>query len=488
MIYSDILIVGAGVVGCAVARELSRYEASITVLDRACDVAEGATKANTALVHAGFDAKPGSLKAITNVRGAAMFQDLCDELGVSFGRNGALVVGFEESDRQVLEDLLQRGKENGVDGLEIISGKEALELEPNLNPEICCALNIPSAGITSPYELTYALADNAAVNGARFRFNQEVTSVSRGKDGLWHVLTNQGHFTAKIFINCAGEQGAVLHNMISDEHLEIIHRRGQYYLLDRMQPLPFIRTVFQCPTKMGKGVVVSPTVHGNMIIGPTAEDIEDGQDVSTTAEGLNSVVERASLTWPGMPLRSCITNFSGIRAHEKGDDFVIGAVKGAEGAYEAIGIESPGLSAAPAIGEMLSELIVEKEDLKKKYNYTTALKCPKPFNEMSAEEQAKAVEQNPLHGNIICRCETITEEEIRRAIRRPVGATTVDGVKRRARAGMGRCQGGFCSPRVIEILSEELNLPKTEITKGGGQSYMLTGNITDALKGVENNA
>lgn len=483
--YTDILIIGAGVIGCAVARELSAYEASITVLDRACDVSEGASKANTGLVHAGFDAEPGSMKAKTNVRGAAMFQDLCKELGVPYVQNGALVVGFNEEDRLVLEGLLKRGEDNKVAGLKILSAKEALKLEPNLNPNISYALSIPSAGITSPYELTFALADHAAVNGVSFQFNQEVKNLNLDEDGLWRVTTNQGEFTAKILINCAGEQSAVLHNMISAEPLHIIHRRGQYYLLDRIQPVPFERTVFQCPTKMGKGVVVSRTVHNNMIIGPTAEDIEDGQDTSTTAEGLKTVVEKSCLTWPGLALRSTISNFSGIRAHEKGGDFIIGEVNGAKGAYEAVGIESPGLSAAPAIGEMLRGLIVKKEGLQKKASFVPPIKRPKPFNEMTVEEQAKAVEENPLHGHIVCRCEVVTEEEIRQAIRRPVGATTLDGVKRRVRAGMGRCQGGFCSPKVIDILSEELNLPKTKITKGGGQSYLLTGNITDALKGEE---
>ena len=480
--YTDKLIIGAGVTGCALARVLSRYEGSLTVIDRGCDVAEGASKANSGIVHAGFDAHPGTLKAKLNVEGAKMYPALSKELGVSYGQPGALVIGFTEDDRATLNKLLKQAEENDVPGCRIIEREEVLAMEPNTNPEVLCALHAPTSGLTSPYEMTFALADHAALNGAEFHLNTEVTNVTKGEDGLWHVETTKGEYTCKVLINSAGVGSAKIHNMMSEDKLTIINRRGQYYLMDRMSPLPFYMTMFQCPTKMGKGILVSPTVHGNLLLGPTAEDIPDEQDVSTTAEGLATVMAKAKLTWPGASPRGTITNFSGIRAHEANGDFVIGAVKGAENAYETVGVESPGLSAAPAIAEMLGDIIAKEQGLVKKAEYKPALKREKPFHAMTTAERAEAVKKNPLHGNLVCRCEVVTEAEIREAIRRPVGATTIDGVKRRTRAGMGRCQGGFCSPRVAEIIAEELNLKMTDITKAGGKSFLLTGTIGDALK------
>ena len=268
--------------------------------------------------------------------------------------------------------------------------------------------------------------------------------------------------------------------MMCENQLNIIARRGQYYLMDRVGESPFKMTIFQCPTKMGKGVLVSPTVHGNLLLGPSAEDIPDERDVSTTADGLAFVLEKSRLTWPAASVRGTITNFSGIRAHEEKGDFVIGSA--GENAYETVGIESPGLSAAPAVGEMLGQLIAKEQNLQAKSAVVPAPQRKKPFHEMNDQERAEAVQEDPLYGNLVCRCEVVTEAEIRAAIRRPVGATTIDGVKRRTRGGMGRCQGGFCSPRVAEILAEELGIPVTQVTKSGGDSYLLTGSIGQALK------
>ena len=477
----EILIIGAGVTGCAVARVLSRYEADITVIDRGMDVAEGASKANSGIVHAGFDAKPGTLKARLNVDGARMYPALCEELGVPYSQPGALVIGFTEEDRTTLENLVKQAELNDVEAY-LIEREEILKLEPNTNPEVLCALHAPTSGLTSPYEMTYALADHAAVNGVRFCLNEEVEGVVKGQDGKWHVTTDKGERTCDILVNCAGVGAATIHNMMSGDLLRIIDRRGQYYLMDRMAELPFKMTMFQCPTKMGKGVLVSPTVHGNLLLGPSAEDIEDELDTATTADGLRFVLEKSRLTWPKASPRGTITNFSGIRAHEAKGDFVIGAVKGQEKAYETVGIESPGLSAAPAIGEMLGNMIAEEQGLVRKAGIIPAIRRSKPFHAMTTEERAEAVKQNPFNGNLVCRCEVVTEAEIREAIRRPVGATTIDGVKRRTRAGMGRCQGGFCSPRVAEIIAEELGIPLEQVTKCGGSSHLLVGNIQDAMK------
>lgn len=478
---TDILIIGAGVVGCALARVLSRYDASVMVLDRGSDVAEGASKANSGIVHAGFDAHPGTLKAKLNVEGAAMYPALCEELGVPYSQPGALVIGFSEENRKTLENLVRQGDENGVPGVRLIEREEILNLEPNTNPDVLCALYAPTSGLTSPYELTFALADHAAMNGVVFRLNECVVEVRKEDDGLWHVRTTTGEYVCRVVVNCAGVGSAAIHNQMSEEKLTIINRRGQYYLMDRMDPMPFKMTMFQCPTKMGKGVLVSPTVHGNLLLGPSAEDIADAFDVSTTAEGLAFVLGKSRLTWPKASTRGTITNFSGIRAHEAKGDFVIGAVKGVKNAYETVGIESPGLSSAPAIAEMLGEQIAREQGWEKKTVYHPALKRSKPFHAMTTEERAEAVRTDPLNGRLVCRCEVVTEAEIRAAIRRPVGATTIDGVKRRTRAGMGRCQGGFCSPRVAEILAEELGIPLTEVTKCGGESKLLVGTIGEAM-------
>lgn len=476
----DVMIIGAGVTGCALARVLSRYEGNMAVIERGYDIAEGASKANSGIVHAGFDAKPGTMKAKLNVEGAKMYPALCKELGVPYAEPGALVIGFNAEDRETLQKLVKQGEENGVEGVRLLEREEVLKLEPNTNPEVTCALYAPTSGLTSPYEMTFALADHAAVNGVRFLLGEEVTAVEQNADGLWQVTTQKNTYLCKVLVNCAGVGSAKIHNMMSVNKLNIIARRGQYYLMDRVGESPFKMTMFQCPTKMGKGVLVSPTVHGNLLLGPSAEDIPDERDVSTTAEGLEFVLEKSRLTWPKASVRGTITNFSGIRAHEEKGDFVIGKV--AEHAYETVGIESPGLSAAPAVGQMLGELIAKEENLQAKQEIVPAIVRKKPFHDMTVEERAEAVRENPLYGNLVCRCEVVTEAEIREAIRRPVGATTIDGVKRRTRGGMGRCQGGFCSPRVAEILAEELGIPVTQVTKSGGNSFLLTGSIGQALK------
>ena len=484
MTQIDILIVGSGITGTSLARELSRYKASVLVLDRGPDIAEGATKANSGIIHAGYDAVPGTLKAKYNVTGAAMYESLSRALGVPYKKCGALVIGFNAEDRSTLEHLYSRGLQNGVKNLRLLNHEEVLKKEQHINQEVLCALDVPESAIVSPYEIAYALADDAAMNDVRFLFGQNVKNVFRNENGEWNVLTDCGGcFSCKVFVNCAGASGADIHNMISQTRLHMTNRRGQYYLLDRPSELPFSRTIFQCPSPMGKGVLISPTVHGNIIVGPNAEDIPDPTDTATTYKGLDEVLKKATKTWPGLSLRTNITNFSGIRAHLDTDDFIIGPVPGAMGAFEAIGIESPGLSSAPAIAADLSGRIADYLCLERKKNIVSYTVSGKPFHEMDNDERKAAVESDPLYGNIICRCETVTEAEIIRAIHRPVGAKTIDGIKRRTRAGMGRCQGGFCSPRVAQIISNETGIPVSEITKDGGGSRILFGSIDTFLKG-----
>jgi len=478
----DVIIIGAGVVGCALARKLSQYDGKIAVLEAAEDVADGASKANSGIVHAGFDAKPGTKKAYYNVRGANMYAQLAKDLGVPYSPIGALVLGFSEEDRATLNKLLEQGNQNGVKELRIIERDEILTLEPNTNPDAVCALLAPTSAVVSPYEMTLALSYHAAQNGVEFFFNSPVSKVYEEHD-TWHVETPQGVMEARAIVNCAGVGAADLHNQISDQPVQIIPRRGEYYLLDSTVKCPFTRTMFQVPGKMGKGVLISPTAHGNALLGPSAENIEDGTDTRTTRQGLDFVLEKCRLTWPRVTTRPVITTFSGVRAHPATDDFIIGPVHGApDNAFEAIGIESPGLSAAPAIAEELGEMMAEHLKLPSARFVRAAVPLLKPFAAMTEEERAAACRENPEYGRIVCRCEVVTEAEIRDAVRRPVGARSIDGVKRRTRAGMGRCQGGFCSPRVMEILCEETGLSPLEITKCGGESRLLAGTLTDIAK------
>ena len=484
----DILIIGGGVIGCALARKLSQYQGKVAVLEQAEDVADGASKANSGIVHAGFDAKPGTKKAYYNVKGAKMYAALARELGVPYDPIGALVLGFSQEDRAALEKLYRQGLENGVEELRMIEREEILALEPNTNPAVVCALHAPTSAVVSPYEMTLALAYHAAQNGVEFIFDCPVTRVYEEHD-TWHAQTPKGVFEARAVINCAGVGAADIHNMISDQPLEIIPRRGEYYLLDHTVRCPFGRTMFQVPSKMGKGVLISPTAHGNALLGPSAEDIADPYDTRTTRKGLDFVLDKCRLTWPQANIRPVITTFSGVRAHPATDDFIIGEVHGAaENAFEAIGIESPGLSAAPAIAEELGEKVAEQLKLPAARMLKAAEPLLKPFSAMSEEERAAACRENPDWGRIVCRCEVVTEAEIRDAIRRPVGARSIDGVKRRTRAGMGRCQGGFCSPRVLEILCEELGMSPLEVTKCGGESKLLAGTLTDIAKEARGHA
>jgi glycerol-3-phosphate dehydrogenase len=485
---ADVLIVGAGVIGCAVARELSRRALSVTVLEKACDVAEGATKANSAIVHAGFDAKPGTFKARFNVLGNALFEPWCRELGAPFRRNTSLVVAFTPEEQGKLEELKARGETNGVPGLRLLGGAEARALEPNLSPDVRAALLAPTGGICCPYELTLRLAEDAAANGAAFRFGCEVTRVApcpevAGRRG-WRVETaDGGTFEARAVVNAAGLHADALNNQVSAKRLTITPRRGEYLMIDKLYAGAFRATVFQTPTPMGKGVLVAPTVDGTLIVGPTAELIADKDDTRTTAAGLEKVRQSVVRVWPGFPSGGVIAAFAGLRAHGDRGDFVLGEPEDAPGFFNAAAIESPGLTAAPALAQWLAERIASHFGFSISdfglniSNQKSKIKNPKsrkPFREMSDDERAAAVAEDPACGRIVCRCETVTEAEIRAAIRSRVGARTLDGVKRRTRAGMGRCQGGFCTPRIVEILCEELGLAPEQVTKSGGDSYLLT--------------
>lgn len=474
----DIVIIGAGVSGCAIAREVSRYKADVLVLEREEDVCCGTSKANSAIVHAGYDAAHGSLMAKLNVEGSRIMPGLAKELDFAFQNNGSLVVMMSEEDRPALNKLYENGVANGVEGLRIIERDELAAMEPNISDEAVAALYAPTGGIVCPFGLTFALAENAAHNGVRFQFDSEVTNIQKIEGG-WKVSTPRGGVEAKVVVNAAGLYSDKLHNMVADDTMTIVPRRGDYFLLDHSAEGHVHNTVFQLPGKFGKGVLVSPTVHGNIIVGPTAIDLEDKEATATTQEGLNDVRAKCGIAVKNVPLRQAITSFAGLRAHEARHEFFIGEIR--PGFVDCAAIESPGLSSAPAIGKMVSGIVKDILKLKEDPSFDPRRKGILDPKGLDPETHAALIKENPAYGTVICRCETVTEGEIIDAIRRTPGARSVDGVKRRVRAGMGRCQGGFCSPRVMEILARELGVDQSAITKSGAGSELIVGVNKDAI-------
>lgn len=469
----DVIIIGAGVSGSAIARELSAYDRKVAVLERASDICEGTSKANSGIVHAGYDAEPGTKKAALNVRGNALMEKLSEQLDFPFRRNGSLVLCFDGKDRGRLQELLEKGRENGVEGLRILEKDELLKLEPRLSDKAAAALYAPSGGIVCPFGLTAALAENACVNGVEFHLNTEVKAVERAEEG-YRLVTENEVFFGRVVINAAGVYADELHNMVSAKKLHITPRKGEYCLFDKTVGDYVSHTVFQLPTEYGKGVLVTPTVHGNLLVGPTAVDIEEKEGVNTTAAGLRDVLAKGALSIHVLPAGKVITSFAGLRAHEAGGDFVIGEAEDAKGFIDVAGIESPGLTCAPAIGEYVAEIVQAIMPAGKKPEFVAERKGIAGIAGMDHKERKERIRENPAYANVICRCELVTEGEIMDAIHRPLGATTLDGVKRRTRAGMGRCQAGFCAAKTVEILARELGKDIGEITKAGGESTFLS--------------
>ena len=476
----DVLIIGAGVSGAASARELSRYNVNVCVLEKEEDVCCGTSKANSAIVHAGYDAATGSLMAKLNVQGNEMMEQLSKDLDFHFKRNGSLVICRAEEDMPNLQALYERGVANGVKELRIISKEEVKALEPNITDEVVAALYAPTGGIVCPFGMNIALAENAYVNGVEFKFNTEVIDIKKTEEGF-DVVTNNGTYQTKYIVNAAGVYADKFHNMVSEEKIHITARKGDYCLLDRTAGGHVSHTIFALPGKYGKGILVSPTVHGNLLLGPTATDIEDKEGNNTTREALDEVISKAGMNVKDLPLRQVITSFSGLRAHEDNHEFIIKELEDAKGFIDCAGIESPGLTSAPAIGVMVANILKEKMGLVEKDNFIATRKGVLDPKELSKEERKALIKENPAYGNIICRCESVTEGEIIDAIRRPLGAKSLDGVKRRTRAGMGRCQSGFCAPRTMEILARELGVDMSEITKAGGNSKIIVGINKDRL-------
>ncbi|MGH4124055.1 MAG: NAD(P)/FAD-dependent oxidoreductase [Clostridium sp.] len=477
----DVTIIGAGIVGCGVARELSKYNLKTCVLDKSSDVGSGTSKANSAIVHAGHDADPSTLKGKLNALGNAMYTDLAKELDFPFKRNGSLVLCFDKQHLGDLEDLLHQGQKNGVPGLVILSGDQVREMEPNITKKCVAALYAPTGGIVCPYEMTIAMAENAYTNGVQFKFETEATSIEK-KSNNYVIKTNKGDIETKVIINAAGLFSDEINNMVSDHKFKILPKRGEYVLFDKAVGDLVTKTIFQLPTKLGKGVLVTPTVDGNLLVGPDAVDVESKDNLCTTKEGIDDILLNAGLSiQEPLPMNMVITSFAGNRAKNSGNDFIIGEAKDAKNFINVASIDSPGLTSAPSIAVMVADIVIEKLAPEKNVGFNPIRKGIRKFREMSNEERKEIIKEIPEYGKIICRCETVTEGEIIDSIRRPLGATTLDGVKRRTRAGMGRCQSGFCATRVVDILSKELNIPRSQVTKFGGNSILLTGKNKDLL-------
>lgn len=466
----DVVVIGAGCVGAMTLRELSKYNLKVLIVEKENDVSMGATKANSAIVHAGFDAEEGTLKAKLNVRGAELFKTVTKELGVKYINNGSMVIAFTDEDKAHLDILYERGIKNGVKNLKILTGDEARRIEPNLSKNVTYVLHALDGSITCPYELTIAAIGNAMDNGAELKLNFEVCDIKE-KDGYYEIYGKDEMIKSKTVINAAGVYSDKIASFIGDTSFTITPRRGDYILLDKVNGDIVKNTIFRTPSNMGKGILVSPTVDSNLITGPTSYNIEDKENNATTEEGFFEIIKQACENVDKVNYRNTITSFCGVRAVGNTGDFIITSPK--RGFINAAGIESPGLSASPAIAEYIVEMLKEAGyELTKNENFNPIRKPMHYFKEASIEEKNEIIKKDKSFGRVICRCETVTEGEILEAIRTNPKPTDLDGVKRRTRAQMGRCQGGFCSPYIINLLSKELNIPVCEITKSGKSSYI----------------
>lgn len=483
----DVIVIGSGISGACAARELTKYQLRIAVLEKGTDLCAGATKGNSATIHSGHDAAYGSLKAYYNVRGNAMYDTLCRELSVPFTRNGTIVFAANEADMAEVRRLKANADKNEVPGVQVLTREELMDLESYWGPEVRGGLYAPTGGMVCPYSLVYALCENAALNGVDFFLETQVTDIQKTPSGF-SVQTTRGNFTASCIFNCAGTHADDINNFVSKQKIRIIPRKGSHIILDK-KLFPYVHATWcQTPSILPdgghtKGMGVMPTVDHTIILGCEARQVEDKDDNSTTREGLDDILDYFEENWrhlpiskyyPKFPRHMIIGAFAGIRPHPETDDFILGEPSDAPGFINMAGIESPGVTAAPAIAADLVSRAAQTYHWKENPDFNPIRQAKKPFREMNDAEREAAILENPDYGKLVCRCEQVTKAEIPDAIRGPLGARSVNGVKMRTRAGMGRCQGGFCSPEIVRILSQELQIPMTEVTLSGGKSNILT--------------
>ncbi len=474
----DVVIAGGGVIGGMIARELSRYKLNCCILEKGNDVAVGASRANSGIVHGGYDPEPGTLKAKLNVKGAKMLFETAKELNVPCIQNGSMICAFSEDESDTLRELYNRGKINGVENMEILAGPEARALEPELSEEVTAALLVPSAGIICPYELTIAAVGNAMDNGVELKCNFKITDIKKNGD-FFTVTSEKGEsVNCDYLINCAGCGSGKIAALAGDNSIKIIPRAGEYMLIDKAEGWRVYRTIFQVPTSEGKGILVTPTVGGNLLTGPTAAVVESCESRDTTQKGLDSVLKLALKSVPDIDFRQTITSFTGIRSSHDSGDFIIEESSNVKNLINVAAIDSPGLSCCVAIAEYTIDILKNCGiELIANPDFNGRRSDPHAFKKMNDEEKDLYIKEHPAYGRIICRCETVSEGEIIDAIKRNPPARDLDGVKRRTRSGMGRCQGGFCSPYIMKLISDEQNIPMEEITKCGGNSKMVVGKL-----------
>ena len=475
----DVAIIGAGIIGIAAAYELSGYELDIAVVEEQDDVAKGSTRANSAVIHAGYDPPAGSLMAKTNVRGSVLWKRLAEQLGIEYKAIGSLVVAKGRAEREVIERLYDRGAANGVKELKLLSREQALGLEPNLNKQdLSGALYAGTAAIINPWQACVAMAESASRNGADFFFERRVTSI-KSENGTYHITAGGKLVKSKYVINAAGTGAGEIHKLAGGGSFGSYTVKGEYYVLDRVNGKHVGRIIFPAPSSAGKGILVTPTVHGNLLIGPTAAAGGGREDTATTREGLGKVREQAARIVDGIAFGDNIRNFAGLRAYIDSEDFLVAESPILKGFINLAGIKSPGLSSAPAIAELAAGMLRDSGLALKKKKNITGYRLPERFADMDREEQARRIKEDPLFGRVVCRCETVTEGEIVNALKSGLCPPTIAAVKRRVNTGMGRCQGGFCSVRIHEIIARERSLCWEQVTLDGGGSYI----VTDDTKG-----
>lgn len=479
-VTTDVVIIGAGVCGCFIARELARYRIKVVLIEKAPEVCAGASRGNGGTIHSGIDPLPGTLKARLNAPANAAYDKICDELSIPFMRVGALIVAIRPNEIPHLHELMDRARKNHVPKVRLLNSREILALEPNVRA--LAALETPTTGILSPQRLVIALAENALANGVQIRLNTKCIGIRTHKDKVIGVKTNRGYIPTRFVINAAGVHADEIAAMAGAERFRIIPRKGEYYILDKKIRL-VKRNIFPIPTPHTKGICVFPSVMGNNLVGPNSLLVTDKEDTSTTIQARDEIFQFVRQFVPSVSEHDVIASFAGIRATTESGDFIIGPTK-VDGFINVAGIMSPGLTCAPLIAKMVVEMIGERMDLVEKPDFNPLRPHPPRFAEMSQADKIMAIHQDRRHAHIICRCELVTEKEIVDAIHNPLGIHTMSFIKFETRAGTGRCQGGFCGPRVVEIMARELGVPPQSLTLRGPGSRLFVGGVKDLRRGT----
>ena len=482
---TDVLIIGGGAIGSAIAHQLCRYNLDITLVEKQSDVCMGTSKANSSMVHDGYNIDGHKLKGQLCLRANSMYEQLCRDLNVDYrATTGSIFAGFDESHLEIMKQQLENSRVNGLSGLYIANHDQMMELEPNMSREVQYGLVNPNTGTINPFEFTMALAENAVMNGVKLYLNTEVTNIHVRNQKIESVETNIGRFEPKVVINSAGLYSDKIAAMVEDVDFYIHPRKGEYFLYDKKWGDHVRHCIYSPPTPVSKGMIMVPTTEGNILAGSNAVEVDDRTDFSTVGAEMDEIYSHTiHRLFPQLPrMGEVITAFAGLRSASNTEDFIISHARTVRGMINQVGIQSPGLSSAPAISEMVEKLVREVGDgldFTEKPDYNPKRPAPVVLRNMDPEERSAFIKDNPEYGQIICRCETISRGEILDAIRRPIPALNLDAIKRRTRAGMGRCQGGFCGPRVVGILEEELGIAPLDITKRGGRSNILLGRTKD---------